>query len=884
MTLAPGVRLGPYEVTARIGAGGMGEIYRATDTNLKRQVAIKVLPASLASDPGRLARFRREAELLAALNHPGIAAIYGLETADGTLALVMELVEGPTLADRIARGPLPIDEVVPIAKQITEAVEAAHEQGIIHRDLKPANIKVRDDGTVKVLDFGLAKAFDPVYEVPSPDLTASPTMTSPAMTRAGVILGTAAYMAPEQAQGRKVDKRADIWAFGCILFEMLTGQAAFDGESVAEILGAVLKSEPDWSRLPVATPSPVQRLLRRALKKDVHHRLSDIRDARIEIEDGSTEAVDPSVSIATPTPRVGLTALTASIAIAATLIVVLAIPALRHVREQTASEIRVEIVTPSTAAPLDFALSPDGRSIAFVASGDGPQRLWLRSLTTAEARVLVGTEGASFPFWSPNSRSIGFFAGGKLYRVDVAGGPPQAIANAAVGRGGAWNAEGTIVFAPTAFGPLLKISVSGGEAVPVTHIDPPLQTGHHFPQFLPDGRQFLYYTQGASEASGIYLSSLDGAVSTFLTAADSGTFLPPGSLIFGRQSVLFAQRLDVKRRELTGEPRRLADPVGSDGVAAGHGGFSVSAAGPIAYRAVDAAVRQLTWFDRSDKAIGAAGEPKPSLNYPELSRDGRRVAVQLNVQNHPDIWLMDLARGGLTRFTFGPAINNAPVWSPDGTRIAFSSNRTGLNNLYVKPSSQTGTEQLLLETATIKYPRDWSPDGGFLLYSSDEPKSGRDLLALPISGSDRKPIPVATTPFVEDNGQFSPDGRWVAYETNESGNRVEVVVQPFPQPTGKWQVSNNGGVQPRWSSDGKELYFIAPDGKLMAVPVATSGTNFTAGTPVALFPARIAPGAGANKQQYAVSRDGRFLINQPVEATAASPITLILNWNPNLKE
>ena len=706
----------------------------------------------------------------------------------------------------------------------------------------------------------------------------APTITTPAqMTGVGTILGTAAYMAPEQATGKTADRRADIWSFGCVLLEMITGRPAFAGDTVAEILGAVLSREPDWSRLPAETPSSVRRLLRRTLTKDVRRRLSDIRDARIELEEAGSITEDPFGSVPVRKPRAGSLAL---LAIATTLLVALAIPAYRHVREHTPTEMRVELVTPSTTAPLDFALSPDGTSIAFVASGDGPQRLWVRTFDRTDARTLAATEGASLPFWSPDNLSIGFFARGKLYRVDIAGGAPQALANATTGRGGAWSADGTIVFAPTPFGPLMRVSASGGEAVPLARIDPPRKTGHHFPQFLPDGHQLLYYVQGVPEVYGIYLSSLDGSGATRLVSADAAAFLPPNTLIFERESALFAQRLDVKQGALTGEPRRLVDAVGSDGVSSGHGGFSVSASGVIAYRTVSAAMRQLRWFDRSGRAIGAVGEPQPSMSNPELSKNGQRIAVQINPRAFPDIWLFDLVRGGLTRFTFGPANSNTPVWSPDGTAIAYSSNRTGPNNLYLRSSSQNA-DQMLLETAVAKYLSDWSPDGRYLLYSSDEPKGGEILLALPMSGADRTPIPVATTSFDENNGQFSPDGQWVADQTNESGSRAEVVVQRFPRPDGRWQVSNSGGLQPRWSSDGRELYFIAPDGKLMAAPVSASSATFTSGTPVPLFPAKVATGGASNRQQYAVSRDGRFLINQDVEAGAASPITLILNWRPD---
>jgi serine/threonine protein kinase len=876
MSLTIGTHLGSHEITALLGKGGMGEVYLARDLKLKREVAIKILPEEFSRDADRASRFQYEAEALASLNHPNIAAIYDLEETDGIRFLVLEFVEGATLADLLnKRGKLPVDEALAIARQICEAVAAAHQKSIVHRDLKPANIKVMANGKVKVLDFGLAK----VLEERHADVSISSAATINDMaTNAGAILGTPAYMSPEQAKGRALDPRTDVFAFGCVLYEMLSGQPAFPGDSAAEIIAAVLSRDPDWSRLPAGTPPGVRRMLRRTLKKDVEQRLSDIRDARIEIEDAGIETGDSSVAVTAVKSRPALTSIIFP-AIALSLIAALAIPAWRHMREQIPSEMRLQIVTPSTSATLDFALSPDGRSIAFVASGEGAQRLWLRPLEKTEAQVFAGTEGASYPFWSPDSRSIAFFAAGKLQRVDVAGGPPQTIANAAVGRGGAWNTQGTIVFAATPFTPLLRVSAAGGEPTPVTAIDPPRQTGHHFPQFLPDGRHFFYYVQGDSDTAGIYLTSLDGGPPKFLTKGESARFVAPDLVYFQRESVLFAQRVDVKQWELLGEPARVADPVGSDGAASGHGGFSASADGRIAYRGVNAALRQLAWFDRSGKPMGTAGEAKPNLASPELSRDGRRLAIQFGPGILlPNIWLMDLPNGSLTRFTFGQGIDNAPLWSPDGTQIVYSSSQKGQSDLYLKSSSQTGTEQALLETKTAKFARDWSADGRFLLYSSDEPKSGRDLMALDLSGNDRKSIAVANTPFNENNGQFSPNAGFVVYDTNESG-RSEIVVQPFPQATRKWQISTNGGIQPRWSRDGKEIYFIAPDAKLMAVPVSASSANFTAGPPAPLFQTHVAASAASNKQQYTVSRDGLFLINQAVETGASSPITLVLNWH-----
>ena len=876
----------------------MGQVFRARDTKLNRDVALKVLPDSFASDPDRLARFTREAQTLAALNHPHIAAIYGLEESNGVRALVMELVEGDDLSQRIARGAIPLDEALPIAKQIAEALEAAHEQGIIHRDLKPANIKVRHDGTVKVLDFGLAKALDPAA-ASSPEAMNSPTITSPAHlrqgygaagTEAGMILGTAAYMAPEQARGTAVDKRADVWAFGVVLYEMLTGQRLFMGATVSDTIASVLTREPDWSTLPAVTPPSIRKLLRRCLEKDRKRRLTDAGAARLEIDDALTASPTAEGAFASSAPATtgssrGRLPWMAALVVAAALIATLAVPTLRHLRETpplAPPEMRLEITTPATDAPLHFALSPDGRSFVFAASGDGPPRLWLRPLDETEARPLAGTEGAAAPFWSPDSRSIGFFAANKLLRIDVAGGAPQVLAAATpASASGSWSADGTILFARQLTDPLWRVAASGGKPVDVTRLDPPRQVGHRHPQFLPDDRHFLFYAPGPPETAGIYLGSLDGGAAARLTAADSGgAFLPPDWVVFVRQGTLVARRLDLARAALTGDPFTLAERVGVDAFA--RGGFAVSGAGAVAYRAGGGAARHLAWVDRTGTAVGVAGEPDTNeLQFPDLSPDDRSVAMRRAVQGNTDIWLLDLVRGGMTRLSFDTALDADPVWSPDGMRIAFSSNRTGTFDLYVKASNGSGAEERLVNSPNLKQPQHWSSDGRWLVYYEVHPTTGRDLWAADLTSPVHASRVIANTPAEEVLAQLSPDGRWVAYQTNESG-RFEVVVQPFPDAGGKWQVSTAGGVAPRWRADGKELYFLAPDATMMAVPVTAAGTSFAAGTPTALFRARVVDGGSiaANRPQYAVARDGRFLINQPVGEATAVPITLILNWQP----
>ncbi len=924
MPLSFGTRLGPFEILSSLGEGGMGAVYRAHDAKLHRDVAIKVLLPAVANDPDRRARFSREAQVLASLNHPNIAAIYGLEESEGTLALVMELVEGPTLADRIAQGAIPLADALPIAQQIAEALEAAHEQGIIHRDLKPANIKVRPDGVVKVLDFGLAKAMDPAG-ASSDHAMNSPTISLHA-TQAGMILGTAAYMAPEQARGNAVDKRADLWSFGVVLYEMLTGTRLFEGTTISDTLAAVLRAEPDWTRLPAETPASMRKLLRRCLEKDRKRRLDSASAARLEIDDALTApAADPSPAGAAASSSARGSRLWMLVAAVAVLgMAGLAVPAVRYLREappDAPPETRVDLVTPAGGDPLAFALSPDGRQIVFVAAGDGASRLWLRSLSTTTAQPLPGTDGAAYPFWSPDSRAVAFFADGQLKRLDLGGGAPRALAAAPLGRGGSWNADGVLLFAPTAGGPLFRVAAAGGAAAPVTTLD--RQTSHRWPVFLPDGQHFLFYAWGGPDTAGIHLGTLDAGAPTRLTAADAAaTYLPadalreggprpsvavreggPGGaealreggwLLWTRAGTLQAQRLDLPRRALTGDPVTLADAVVSDGTI-NRSAVAVSATGLVAYRAGRARRRQLTWVDRTGKVLGTLGAPdEHTLLSPRVAPDGRRVAVYRTVQGNTDLWLLDGAR--TSRLTFDAGGDRTPIWSPDGRRLVFNSDRTGVRDLYGKDASGAGVEARLVASAQSKVATDWSADGRFLLYVSLDPQTAWDLWAQemdPSTGAAREgraPGTVLRTPFIELWGRFSPDGRWVAYQSNASG-RMEIYVRPgtppaaagaaAPAPSAQWQVSTAGGIHPSWRADGQALYYLGPDGALMAAPVTTRGTALEPGTPVALFPTRIVGGwDGGQSPQYDVTRDGRFLINTVLDDAAATPITLIMNWRP----
>ncbi len=870
----------------------MGEVYRAHDATLNRDVALKVLLDAVVSDAQRVARFKREAHLLASLNHPHIAHLYGFEEGPPTSFLVMELVEGQTLADLIlaAPGGLPLDQVLPIARQIAEALEAAHEQGVIHRDLKPANVKVRDDGVVKVLDFGLAKAVDPLSSSGA-EATNSPTMTRRA-TQLGIILGTAAYMAPEQAKGKAVDKRADVWAFGAVLYEMLTGRRLFEAEDISETLAAVLRQEIPLSALPATTPPRLTRLIGRCLERDPKLRLRDIGEARIEIArleaGGADELQAPAAAAAgpgtvAPVPsrtreRLAWGAAVAVLALAATGAIAWAL------RPQPAPfETRLAVPTPPTddVTSLSFAISPDGRRLVFVAvAAGGTPQLWLRPLDQTTAQPLPGTEGAMYPFWSPDSRSVGFFTSTQLKRLDIGGGPPQTLCNVFNGgRGGSWNEDGVILFGG-ASGPLLRLHATPGAPSALTMLAPG-QGSHRFPHFLPGGRQFLFYVMGTS--AGIYLGSLDSPASKRLAAADtSAEFMRPDWLLFLRQDTLFAQRVDLTRGEVTGEPVPVANQVAFN-PSFSAGAFSVSPAGAITYRTGSGTITQLTWFDRLGKAVGTVGQPDANaLLCPTLSPDGSRVAAYRTVESNVNLWVFD-EPSRMTKLTFGAGRETYPVWSPDGSRIVFSKETKGALSLYQKASSGGGEEELLLESSGNNLsPQSWSRDGKYLLYVERDPQTGGDLWVLPMEGKEKK-FKFLATKFEERAAQFSPNGRWVAYASDEQG-QPEIYVRPFPpEPSGEWKVSTLGGVTPRWRRDGAELYYIAPGGMLMAVSFTATGAVPTIGAATALFQTHAVFGGAwivGITWQYDVDAKGRFLVNVLTHAGEPAPITVIQNWAP----
>ncbi len=898
MAIEPGTKLGQYEITGPLGAGGMGEVWRARDTTLDRDVAIKVLPEAFASDAERLARFNREAKLLASLNHPGIAVIHGLHEEEGVRFLAMELVPGEDLAKRLERGTLPVEEGLRIGLQVAQALEAAHAQGVIHRDLKPANIVVTPEGRAKVLDFGLAKGFDDEPAASSgTSPTMSPTVTS-AGTVAGLILGTAAYMSPEQARGKPLDRRTDIWSFGCVLYECLAGGMLYRGESVSDSIGAILHKEPDWSTLPPGLPPTIRLLLDRCLTKDRENRLHDIADARIELERAIGDPKGAALGLASGgtagAPQKAsrlpwlLMPVTLALGLALGWLVRGGPPAAEAVRSSLPAPEGTSYFStgqgPGGTGPV--AISPDGRQLAFVVrTENGEALLHVRPLDSLASHPLAGTEGARFPFWSPDSSTIGFFAAGKLRKISAAGGPSLALCDAPSGRSGTWNRDGVIVFAPDGSGPLHRVSAAGGPSTPVTEIaEGSDEQTHRWPWFLPDGRHFLYLARrsGAGEReSPIKIGSLDGGEDKVVLDLPSNAVYASGHLLYARDNTLMAHPFDPSTRELTGDPFPVAEHVLHD-AAYDRSVFAVSDQGVLVYQQGSSqSGSRLLWFDRDGNELGEVGQPAPYTS-PVLSPDGRFVAVQVldTDGGSADLWTYELSRNLRTRFTFDAGNDVAAVWSPDGEQVVFSSDREGKFDLYVKSLSGDQPERLLLKSDSDKFVSDWSPDGRFLSFSTlGNPQTRRDLWVLPLE-ENAEPVPFRQTEFSEWNGRFSPDGRWKAYVSDESG-RPEVYVTPFPGPGRRWQVSTEGGTRPYWRREGNEIVYLDLDRSLVAAAVDGSGTSFQVSRVSNLF--EIIPATPWG--QYVPSSDlQRFLVNSASGAVSEAPLTLVLNWTAELAD
>ena len=880
MTLAAGSRLGPYEIVSAIGAGGMGEVYRARDTRLERTVAIKVLPEHLTSDTDLRQRFEREAKTISQISHPHICALYDVGREGDRDYLVMELLEGETLAARLDKGPLPSEQLLRYGIEIADALDKAHRLGIVHRDLKPGNVMITKSG-VKLLDFGLAKFQEAARDKLASGVSVLKTeaQKSQPLTERGTVLGTFQYMAPEQLEGGEADARSDIFAFGALLYEMATGKKAFSGKSQASLAGSILRDDPtSVTEIAPMMPPALNRVIKTCLAKDPEDRFQTAHDVKLQLQwvaEGGSQAGVPAPVAARRKSRERLAWGVAAAGLLAA--AALGVAFVRRAPVQPRA-VRFDIAAPEGIIAIDAPrVSPDGRYIAFNATdSEGKTRIWVRPLNALEAQPLNGTEGTGRPFWSPDSRFLGFIAEGKLKKIEVTGGPAQKICDAPTGADGSWSTQGVILYDGTGKDPIYRVPAAGGS--PVAAVNPKKDGQVGWPEFLPDGRHFIYMDIGAKPEDSAYrVGSVDSTESkSFAPAQTLVTYAPPGYLLFVRDKTLVAQRFDPKAIKTTGEPIPLAEHIGTDSV--GLATFSVSRDGTLAYRTGDSGGR-LLWVDAAGKELEALGERGEYFN-PALSRAGDRLAVDLNDprSGKTDVWIRDLARGVNSRFTFGEGNNSNPIWSPDGATVVFRSDRNGLPDLYEKPASGQGEEKLLFKSDEAKLPTDWSRDGRYIAFCSQGQKNSWNAFALPTFG-DRKPVRIVEGPFIELMPRFSPDVRFVVYQSNESG-RAEIYVQSFPVSSGKWQVSNSGGSDPAWSGDGKKLFYRAADQKLMAVDVE-AGETFKAGIPQALFPARVLPGIARNK--YVVSGNGeRFLFVAPLGREALTPTTVVLNWSAEL--
>jgi serine/threonine-protein kinase len=880
-----GRTIGGYHLQALLGAGGMGEVYLAHDPKLGRDVAIKILPHSVTDDPDRLARFEREARMLAALNHPNICAIYGLEEADGVRFLILERVDGITLSERIAGSgledarsrALPIREALAIARQIVEALEAAHDKGIVHRDLKPANIKITPDGTVKVLDFGLAKPAS--ADASASHLTESRTLTMGG-TQVGMILGTAAYMSPEQARGKAIDKRTDIWAFGCVLYEMLTGRVPFDGETLSDTIGMILEREPVWVALPNATPASVRRLLQRCLQKDLKRRLRDIGDARLEIED-ALDPRDMPGEVAGRDGRQRYWWLVATIVLLAIGGIVGAMIARRQRTSPNAppsNPARFAVALPGNQrlAGLDFhsvSIAPNGGLVAYVATRGGPTQLFLRPANSLDVTPIPGTTNATDPFFSPDSQWIAFFADGQLKKVSVSGGAPVKLCDAPVGLGGHWGADGRIVFAATTGSGLSHVPASGGVPTKLTSLDAAHgEFSHRWPEWLPDQHAVIFAagTVGSWDDAQIVAQSLASSERSVLVRGTNPHFVPPGHLLYAHGGVMMAVPFDPMRLTVTGTPVAVLENVlqSSDGAAQ----LSLSAEGSAVYimGALDSDQRRLIAVDRAGTATAFAAPPRRYV-APRLAPDDRKLLVTVEGPT-ADLWLYDISSGGLSQTTFD-ASASYPVWTLDGLRVTFSSNKSGVPNIFWTDVFQQGRAERLAASDNLRLPSSWSPDGPTLAFVEQKPATGRDIWLLPLGN--RAARPLIDSPSDESAPRFSPDGRSLAYVSNETG-RNEVYVRSVSDPARTRSVSSDGGAEPVWARDGTELFYRAGT-KMMAASVA-AGAEMRIAKPHALFEGEFAKGT-IDAANYDVTGDRRFVMVQAAEQSTTQPtLHILLHW------
>ena len=888
MPLAAGTMLGPYEILAPIGAGGMGEVYRARDTRLERTVAVKVLPAHTADRPEVRQRFEREARAVSALNHPNICTLYDVGRHDGVDFLVMEYMEGETLADRLGKGAMPLDQALRIAIQVADALDRAHRTGITHRDLKPGNIMLTKDGA-KVLDFGLAKMRERAQGALTSGGSVMATLTSP-LTGEGAIVGTLQYMAPEQLEGQEADARSDIFAFGSIVYEMVAGRRPFEGKTQAALIAKILEHEPaPVSAILPAAPPALEQLLRSCLAKDPAERRQTIHDVLVDLrwiaESGSRPGIPaPAAPPKKPRPRVWM---------AATVILTLATAALAALYvlrpRPDVSLMRFAVQPPEKFAYGEgLAISPDGKRVVFAGvTAGGQSMLWMRSLDSLAAQPISGTAGGVLPFWSPDGRHIGFFADTKLKKVDITGGPVQVLADAADARGGSWNQDGVILFAPSTNLPLQRISAGGGVPVSVTETDPARkEIGHRWPHFLPDGRHYLCFTYCSGPGNAIAVGSLDSKLLTILMPADSlPMYSPPGYLLFVKGNVLLAQSFDLSSLRLSGDVLPVAQDVAAEGEAGptAYSRFTVARNGILAYVTGTGSTGSLTWFDRSGKSLGTVGD-SGSFEEPAFSPDQKRLIFDWN--DSPagnNLWMLDLTRNVRGHFSSSSTLEAAPVWSPDGSRVIFYSQRGPFADLYIKDATGAGADEPLLTSKFDKFPDDWSRDGRTLVYELITQQRKIELWTLSLE--DRKTSPYLQTGFDTVHAALSPDGHWIAYASNESG-RLEVYAQSFPVPSGgKYPISSGGGDEPQWRRDGKELFYETLDQKLMAVPV-TTGPTFQAETARLLFQTHVDPGplvVHGPRNFYVPSTDGqKFLVYTITDAISSSPMTVVLNWNAGM--